>query len=129
MAVGIDGLKDELARHFEGAGAPGAYERVGRVLASLVETPLLSEPLTRAWATRTFEASYARPLLLIATLRYQALRDNDHPLAPELLMDADAPGLEARVRDALADPGLVPMLTARSVQTNEPGRASGEGKS
>ncbi|MCC6625425.1 MAG: DUF2332 family protein [Deltaproteobacteria bacterium] len=127
MAEGLDGLAAELASHFEGAGAPGSYERVGRALAALAADEALTGPVGRAWAGRSFEASYARPLLLIASLRYRALGDHDHPLAPELLMDADAPDVVARTRAALGDPGLEPVLAARAVQTNEPGRAYGWG--
>jgi len=127
MAIGLDGFADELGRHFEGAGAPGSYERVGRALAALADDEALVGPVGRAWAGRSFEASYARPLLLIATLRYRALIDHGHPLAPELLMDADAPEVLARTRAALADPAIEPVLAARAVQTNEPGRAYGWG--
>lgn len=127
MAMGIEGFRDELIQHFAGSGAPGAYERVGRAFAPLVETPEVVALLTSAWSGRRFDASYARPLLLIASLRYRALENPDHPIAPELLLDADAPDLEARVAEALRDPGLEPILAARSVQTNEPGRAWGWG--
>lgn len=38
-------------------------------------------------------------------------------------MDAEVPELERRLREALADPGLLPLLKLRAVQTNEAGRA------
>ncbi|MFO0747028.1 MAG: DUF2332 family protein [Myxococcota bacterium] len=127
MAVGIEGLAPELAQFFQFAGAPNAYDRIGRELIAAIDEPWLADVLAGAWAERSFEASYARPLLALAALRYRALLDGDHPLAPELLMDADAPDLAARLRAAFDDPGLGPVLASRSVQTNEPGRAWGWG--
>lgn len=128
---GIEGLGPELVKHFQTAGAPGAYERVGQALAALADGPTAApevlETFGRAWAGRTFHASYERPLLALAALRFRALEDDQHPLAPEVLMDADAPDVPDRLREALRDRSLVPVLAARSVQTNEPGRAWGWG--
>jgi len=129
MAIGSEGFGEDLRSPklgIGGAGAPegpGAYERLIRALRELDGDTRLLAPLEEAWRERSFETAYARPLLLLASLRYLALGDKDHPLAFEVLVDAEAPDLEARLIAALADPALVPVLRARSVQTNEPGRA------
>lgn len=129
MATGIEGFTADLRSPKLGVGGsdgpegPGSYDRLIRVLRELGDDPALLEPLARAWQGRSFETVYGRPLLLLASLRFRALGDKDHPLALELLMDAEAPDLATRTREALADPELVPVLAARAVQTNEPGRA------
>jgi hypothetical protein len=124
MATGIEGFIDDLGSPKLGTTAgPGAYDRLLQILRGMRDDAALLEPLAAAWVTRTFETVYARPLLLLAALRYRALEGGDHPLGFEVLMDAEAPDLEGRTREALADPLLVPILAARSVQTNEPGRA------
>ena len=129
MGIGSDGFRDDLHSPKLGIGGanapegPGSYDRVVRELRALADAPVLLEPLAEAWHGRAFETEYARPLLLLAAMRFRALDNKDHPLALELLMDAEAPELASRLREALADPGLVPVLRTRSVQTNEPGRA------
>lgn len=129
MATGIESFTEDLRSPKLGVGGadaaegPGSYDRLIRVLRELGDEPALFEPLATAWHGRSFETVYARPLLLLASLRFRALCTPDHPLALELLMDAEAPDLAARTREALADPELVAVLATRSVQTNEPGRA------
>ncbi len=129
MPIGIDGFQDDLRSPKLGIGGanapegPGAYDRLIRELRALADAPVLLEPLAQAWQDRAFETEYARPLLLLAAMRFRALQNREHPLALEVLMDAEGPDLAARLREALADPDLVAVLRARSVQTNEPGRA------
>jgi len=124
MATGIDGFGDDLVSPKLGTSmAPGAYDRLIQIMRGLRDDPVLLAPLAKAWAERSFETVYARPLLLLASLRYRALESGDHPLGFEVLMDAEAPDLETRVREALGDPGLIDVLKVRAVQTNEPGRA------
>ncbi len=128
MARGIDGFGDDLRSPRLGVGGaasdgPGSYDRIVRTLRELEHDPDLLALLSSAWAERSFETDYARPLLLLAALRYRALETDDHPLALELRMDAEVPELERRLREALADPGLLPLLKLRAVQTNEAGRA------
>lgn len=84
-------------------------------------------PIAAAWEGRVFRAWYARPLLILASFRFLALADHDHPLGPEVLLNAEASDLETRLREALADPALAAVLAVRSVQTNEPTRAIGWG--
>lgn len=109
------------------AEGPGAYDRLLGRFRAMREDEALLGPLAEAWAGREFHGVYARPLLVLAALRFLALADGDHPLAPEVLLDAEATGLDERLRAALADPALVPVLRERHVQTNEPGRALGWG--
>jgi len=124
MAIGINGLADDLTSPRLIAGdAPGGYERLLSALRDLRDESALLEPLEEAWRDRAFFGVHSRPLLILAAWRFHALSDPDHPLAPEVLSDAEAPELEARVREALSDPALVATLATRSVQTNEPGRA------
>lgn len=129
MPIGIDGFQEDLRSPKLGIGGanapegPGAYDRLIRELRAIAFAPVLLEPLAQAWQGRSFETEYARPLLLLAAMRFRALDNRDHPLALEVLMDAEGPDLGLRLREALADPDLVPVLRTRSVQTNEPGRA------
>lgn len=129
MPTGIDRFTEDLRSPKLGVGGqdapegPGSYDRLVRVLRALGDDPILLEPLAIAWRDRTFETEYARPLLLLASLRFRALCDREHPLALELLMDAEAPELARRTREALADPALIEVLATRAIQTNEPGRA------
>ena len=126
--MGIEGLEaDLLSPSLTSGDGPGAYDRLLVALRGLRTDAALLAPLAAAWAGRRFDGAYGRPLLLLASLRYRALTDASHPLAPEVLLDGEAPDLEARLREALADPDLGPVLAARSIQTNEPGRALGWG--
>jgi len=129
MAVGVEGFIEDLCSPRLGVGTagapsgPGAYERLLAELRALGDDPRLLDPLAGAWRGRAFETEHARPLLLLAALRCRALEDAEHPLAFEVLMDAEAPELGRRLLDALADPALVDVLRERALQTNEPGRA------
>lgn len=123
-AVGIEGFADDLVSPKLGTTqGPGAYDRLIQVMRELRDDETMLAPLREAWAGRSFETVYARPLLLLAALRFRALSDGQHPLGFEVLMDAQAPDLVARFKEAMADPRLVEVLRVRAVQTNEPGRA------
>jgi len=124
MAIGIQGFaQDLLSPRVTSGDGPGAYDRLLVALRDLRDDAVLLAPLEAAWRDRAFEGVHARPLLILAALRYLALGDADHPLATEVLLDGEAPDLLPRVREALADPALVPVLRTRHIQTNEPGRA------
>ena len=124
MAIGIEGFADDLISPKLGTTqGPGAYDRIIQMMRELREDDALLAPLSTAWAARSFETVYARPLLVLAALRFRALTDGHHPLGFEVLMDAEASDLEARFREAMADPLLVEVLKTRAIQTNEPGRA------
>jgi len=128
MSTGIEGFAaDLLSPRLTTGDGPGAYDRLLVALRELREDPTLLEPLAAAWAERTFAAGFARPMLLLACLRYRALAEVDHPLAPEVLLDGEAPELSRRLREALGDPGLVEVLATRRLRGHDPGRALGWG--
>ena len=130
MPSGIEGFAADL-------GQLGLYlaERVPvyRRLMQLVAESLdgdIGRRLSKAWSRRSFTAFYDRPLLLCATLRFDALREGpSHPLWAAIA--ADPPDPEAATTAALAaaldrDPRRAAVwhsLTRRSVQTNEVSRA------
>jgi hypothetical protein len=103
-----------------------SYDAVLGHVQTMLEEPhseLLSA-LERAWADRTFHVAYDRPLLFLAALRADALKEgSSHPLYSAI--GSDQPDVEqvnlARVREALAeDRGqLFTTLATRWVQTNE----------
>jgi hypothetical protein len=127
MVTGTDGLLANLERQAETVGE-GAYRAILTALAARTTIPCETlAPLESAWADRTFHAWYDRPLLLLASLRFLALGDRQHPLYPEVVTNAVVSGLDARLSLAMADPALPELLISRQVQTNEPGRALGWG--
>jgi hypothetical protein len=104
-----------------------AYAR----LLDLLEAELdrgLEARLDGVWRERSFRAFYERPLLLLAALRNDALREGRaHPLWPAVAAPTPDPSTLAApaVREAL-DPArrrLWRTLAERHVQTNEPSRA------
>jgi hypothetical protein len=120
---GIDALDEDLAtqrRFFRGRHP--SYERIlAEVAAGLGGE--VGERLAAAWSSRGFAAPYERPLLLLASLRYDALGDAAHPLAGPLLA-ASEDGISAEaVAAAIARPGIPELLATRHVQTNEVSRA------
>lgn len=128
MPTGTDGLAaDLLSPRLTTGEGPGAYDRLLVALRALRDDPALLTPLGHAWADRSFTGVFARPTLLLAALRYRALSTSDHPLAPEVLLDGEAPDLDRRLREALADPELVAVLATRAVRSHDPGRALGWG--
>ncbi len=124
----LEGFEQDLARpEIQNTSGPGAYDRLLQLLADNSGADWLRGPLSEAWAERTFSAWYSRHLLLLASWRFTALADNDHPLAAEVLWDAEADGLLERMQSAMERPELIEVLRTRSVQTNEPGRGLGWG--
>ncbi len=88
----------------------------------------LEQRLRAIWRERRFGAFYERPLLLLAALRDEALREGEaHPLWRAIAhAEPDAGAADATaVRDALAPDRkrLWRNLAERHVQTNEPSRA------
>jgi hypothetical protein len=126
MRTGIEGLAEDLRaqREFLAARAP-AYAALLDELGRQLDGPL-AETLRRAWAGRTFTAFYHRPLLLLASLRYDALCEGSaHPLWRAVASEPADPGavttravLEAAERERFFD-----ALRLRDVQTNETSRA------
>jgi hypothetical protein len=132
LPAGITGLPDDIARWRRAmpARAP-SYHCVFEQLVAILdersrEAVELVDRLGAAWAHRTFRIFYDRPLLLIASLRNQALvAGPQHPLwfalaAPE--PDPDSVTRSALL-EALADDAVFALLRDNFVQTNETSRA------
>lgn len=131
---GTEGLADDLARQ---RALIGESNRVYGALLLELESilcgpnaaPAIVDRLERAWRERGFNAYYERPLVLLASLRTDAINTgHKHPLAPALAFDA-APDVTAITRAAVLD-AMTPdrlalwlMIATRRVQTNEVGRA------
>jgi hypothetical protein len=126
--TGIDGFDGDLVlqrRHF--ATRVPTYDLILGLIADGLNGDL-GRRLAKAWARRTFEAPYARPLLLLATLRFDALCTGpDHPLWAAVAADPPEP---AAVTQAALDaafardrPHVWHSLTRRWVQTNEVSRS------
>ncbi|HKE17661.1 MAG TPA: DUF2332 family protein [Kofleriaceae bacterium] len=125
---GIDGFAADIAtqRRYFAARVP-SYERLLGLVADGLDGDI-GRRLSKAWARRGFGVFYERPLLLLATLRLDALATGpDHPLWAALA--ADAPDASAVTGDALDRalardrPRVWHSLTRRRVQTNEVSRA------
>jgi hypothetical protein len=130
---GITGFSDDLLHEAvgvlgggeDGESGPGSYDPVVAALRSLASDGGLLARLERVWSGRTFTSRATRPLLLLAALREQALgHPKTHPLAPELLLDAVAPDLTARLRAALDDPELDARLSSGHIDPVDPARAA-----
>jgi hypothetical protein len=129
MMRGLEGFAQHAegqARFFASRGI-AVYARMTRDLARLAESDaVVHGALEEAWADRAFSAEYERPLLLLASLRMDALADPAHPLARALAADGED---DARVDDRALRAALEPgrpargSLRARFVQTNEVSRA------
>ncbi len=130
---GADGVKEDLARQLTlMANRAASSRKVAQHILHLLDDPTFGPALLgamqRAWRSREFRAYYERPLLLLASLRSDALGDGPaHPLHGGLRDEApEVEGVtEAAVRSAL-DPsrtGLWTTLALRRVQTNDTSRA------
>jgi hypothetical protein len=126
--TGTDGLFEELERlraRVEPRSPP-----YGRAL-SLLPQVLRGRPgreLAAAWSRRTFHAWWDRPLLLLATLRHDAMQEGEgHPL--HAAFAAAVPRAEAVTASALSAAldgkreRTFAALATRGVQTNETSRA------
>jgi hypothetical protein len=107
------------------AGRAPAYHRLLDELVGLIETqPAVVAHFDRAWAGRSFRIYYERPLLVLASLRRDALAEGeDHPLwAAMVASDPGAVTRPALVR-ALERATFWDSIARRFVQTNETSRA------
>jgi hypothetical protein len=130
MPSGIDGFKVDLAQlGVYMADRVPVYHRLLALIGEALDGDI-GRRLTKAWARRSFTAFYDRPLLLLAAIRFDALREGPgHPLWAAVA--ADPPDPAAASAGALAaaldrDPQRAPVwhsLTRRSLQTNEVSRA------
>jgi hypothetical protein len=128
---GARGLAADLAAiqaQFE-RGVPSYFALIGHVLGMLAEpSSALEQALEQAWQGRTFHVMYDRPLLFLAALRADAIREGaSHPLYAAIGTDQPRPECidSAAVREALAPArGLFfDTIATRWVQTNETLRA------
>lgn len=127
MRNATEGLADDLLlqRDFLREREP-VYARLLELL--VAELPALAPSLERIWGARTFFARYDRPLLLLASLRHDALREGPgHPLWSSIgdVGGAGAAPEKEALRAATAeDRGRFWTSAAtRGVQTNETTRA------
>ena len=128
MPRGIDGLDADLRT--PEMGYLREREPVYALLLDLLNDLLAGDfgaRLAAAWANREMHATYARPLLLLCALRYDALSDLDHPLHAAL---AESPPRIDAVSAAALEAATAPertrfwqALRERTVQTNETTRA------
>lgn len=135
MRRGLDGFREDADawRAAVGARVP-VYDRLLAAAGAIVDAPTgaveeaARARLDAAWRERRFSAEYDRPLLLMASLRAEALRAGArHPLYPAMAADPVDPAAATRVAlgEVLADapPRLYALLATRRVQTNETSRA------
>jgi hypothetical protein len=125
-ATGTHRLHEDLAAQaaFLQSRVP-AYARLLEAIREDLGGPLGGR-LATAWSTRPFGAWYERPLLLMAALRDDALREGPpHPLWHAVVL-GEAPAVNAHaMQDALGAERqhLWHCLRSRYVQTNELSRA------
>jgi hypothetical protein len=127
--TGVEGLESDLAKDREVmAGRPHlVYERLDGLVAAAVPRGL-GERLATAWSGRGFNAWYDRPRLILASLRFDALREGPaHPLWRAIAAPAPEPAAAtAEALEAATAPRRTRFWDAvarRHVQTNETSRA------
>lgn len=132
--TGADGLVDDLkaTRHELLSARHPAYHKVLGVLLGPISDPgtdaALLARFERAWRTRSFPIFYERPLLILASLRADALQEGKHhPLHATLAAATPDPSVvtpetvaASLGRDRL---GVWSSMTTRRVQTNDTSRA------
>jgi hypothetical protein len=103
-----------------------SYHQVLADLVGLLVEPSVAERFEHAWRDRTFRAFYDRPLLVLASLRRDALAEGPgHPLWRAIgARDADPSKVTRRALiDSFDRATLWQSLETRFVQTNETSRA------
>jgi hypothetical protein len=119
----------EDIRALVGGGRVPSHQRIGQeLLAILDQDAAVRDAIEEAWRGRSFPASYARPLLLLAALRADALIEGPtHPLWPAIAEEPPRPETVTRAAVVAAlsprRAALYQRLRTRSVQTNETSRA------
>jgi hypothetical protein len=124
---GLDGFDDEAAAqiaYFSLKSPPyaGLLETIVRLIA---QDARVRDAILEAWSERVFASRYERALLLCTALRFGALRDCVHPLAPFVAHEPpDAAAVDAGlVAASLLRPSVLASIRERYVQTNEVTRA------
>ncbi|MDB4998149.1 MAG: hypothetical protein JWM74_5581 [Myxococcaceae bacterium] len=130
MPTGLEGFDDDAkgqAEFFVSRGVK-VYARLLDTVVRLVaeREPLVRGALLEAWAGRAFHASYERPLLLLASLRQDAMSTPHHPLAGAIGSDSSgdaAISADDVVASFATHAPAREALAHRFVQTNEVTRA------
>jgi hypothetical protein len=125
MRIGLSGFEGDCQRQREivATRVPAYAELLGQILTHVEKVAQWLEP---AWRERAFSVWYERPLLLLASLRYDALREGAaHPLHRALVKGE----LSEEISLASLELALAPerrtlhdALAQRAVQTNETSR-------
>jgi hypothetical protein len=126
MPRGLEGISEEAQTqlaYFELRGVSAYTALLGRIAALLEPGGPLRERVLAAWADREFSAVYERPLLLCAALRFDALADPAHPLAPAIGAGPVIGPAEDGAVIASFTPAVLERLKNWLVQTNEVSRA------
>ncbi len=130
--TGAEGLADDLKatrRDLLSARHPAYHKVLGAVLAVLTgPDDGLTARFDRVWRTRAFPTFYERPLLILASLRADALEEGErHPLHAAIAVATPNPDAvtqdavdAALARDRL---GVWSIMTTRRMQTNDTSRA------
>lgn len=124
-ATGIEGFVADIERHRAYLAGRPVHARLLELMMPLLDG-WLGELLAEAWSTRTFHAGYERLLVLLAALRFDALREGEaHPLYAGLVCrPAELAAItEDTLRSTLRSPRVAMALRERSPQTNETTRA------
>lgn len=124
-ATGIEGFVADIEQHRQYLAGRPVHARLLELIMPLLDG-WLGELLADAWSARTFHAGYERLLVLLAALRFDALREGEkHPLYAALVRrPAELAVLsEDTLRITLASPRVASALRERSPQTNETTRA------
>ncbi len=133
MMVGLVGFEGDATKWIRmvGSRVPSYVRLLQELLVLLTEPeqgPVLRRRLEAPWAGRRFEATYERPLLLLATLRASAFEEGEsHPLWAAI---AAEPPSRMAVNRAAVLAALSPerhfmysRFAQRAVQTNETSRS------
>jgi hypothetical protein len=138
---GLEGFDEEATVQvaYMSARSPAYARLLETIVHLLAKDARVRDAIALAWRGRVFHSRYERALLLCAALRFDALRDGTHPLAPFIAREppdasafedgtsSNSPGrggkLEAAVAASLVKPSALASIRERYVQTNEVTRA------
>ncbi|MBI2388335.1 MAG: DUF2332 family protein [Deltaproteobacteria bacterium] len=126
MARGLEGFHDDVevsAAYVAQRGVPVYASALRAAVSLFASDERLRARVLDAWGAREFHASYERPMLLLAALRFEALGDRGHPLSREIAEErgdgiVDREALAAAMTDAVLE-----TMRSRAVQTNEVSRS------
>lgn len=125
--IGIAGMHEDLEAlvHSNGERVP-AYRQLMRLVQEALPGPLGAR-LAEVWAERSFHIFYDRPLLFLAALRFDALKEGtSHPLWDAVGGESKPEAVTVAALDAATTTNrsrFWDALRTRGVQTNETSRA------